>query len=234
MLRIMNTAGIKPVLLEDERCCGHDLSFTGDQESLARLAKMNMTAIKKSHASTVVTTCPECYRTLKTDYAELLGEPKFEVLHSSEFLTNLIDNGKIKFNEKLAKKVSYQDPCRLGRHMGVYDSPRKVITSIPGVELVEMERNRQNALCCGVSAWMGCGRHSKQMQIERLTEAKNTTADLLVTACPKCQIHLNCALSEKLPVKREEVAIETCDLSVLVARALNLTQAPEVVEMIKK
>jgi Fe-S oxidoreductase len=117
--------------------------------------------------------------------------------------------------------------------MGVYDSPRKVITSIPGVELVEMGRSRENALCCGVSAWMGCGRHSKQMQIERLTEAKGTTADLLVTACPKCQIHLNCALSEKLPVKKEEVAIETCDLSVLVARAMNLTQTPNAVEMIK-
>jgi len=233
MLKVLNAAGIKPVLLENERCCGHDLSFAGDSEGFERLAQLNLTAIKKSRVSTVVTACPECYRTLKVDYAEWFGKPKFEVLHSSEFLTNLIENGKIKFNGKLTKKVSYQDPCRLGRHMGVYDSPRKVITSIPGVELLEMERNRENALCCGVSAWLGCGRHSKQMQMERLAEAKGTTADLLVTACPKCQIHLNCALSEKLPVKREEVAIETCDLSVLVARALNLTQAPSMVEMIK-
>jgi len=233
MLKILNAAGIKPVLLENEKCCGHDLSFAGDLASFERLAKMNVTAIKKSRVSTVVTTCPECYRTLKTDYAELFGKSKFEVFHASEFLTNLIDDGKIKFNGKLGKKVSYQDPCRLGRHMGVYDAPRKVITSIPGVELLEMDRNRENALCCGVSAWMGCGRHSKQMQMERLAEAKGTKADLLVTACPKCQIHLNCALSEKLPVKREEVAIETCDLFVLVARALSLTQTPHVVEMIK-
>jgi Fe-S oxidoreductase len=118
--------------------------------------------------------------------------------------------------------------------MGVYDPPRQVITSIPGVELVEMRRNRENALCCGVSAWMGCGRHSKQMQIERLTEAKSTAADLLVTACPKCQIHLNCVQSEKLPVPKEDVAINTCDLSVLVARALNLMPTPETEEMIKK
>jgi Fe-S oxidoreductase len=193
-----------------------------------------MAAIKETGASTVVTTCPECYRTLKVDYAELTGKPKFEVLHASEFLADLIDSGKIKFNGKLAKKVSYQDPCRLGRHMGVYDAPRKVLTSIPGVELVEMERNREGAICCGVSAWMGCGRHSKQMQIERLSEAKATAADLLVTACPKCQIHLNCAMSEKLPVKKEDITIETCDLSVLVAQALNLTQVPNTVEMIKK
>jgi len=232
MLKILNVAGIKPVLMENERCCGHDLSFAGDLESFEKLAKMNIAEIKKSGVSTVVTTCPECYRTLKVDYAELFGA-KLEVLHASEFLSNLIGDGKIKFNGKLAKKVSYQDPCRLGRHMGVYDAPRKVITSIPGVELVEMTRNREGALCCGVSAWMGCGRHSKQMQIERLAEAQATTADLLVTACPKCQIHFNCALCEKLPVKKEEVAIEICDLSVLVARALNLTQTPNMVERIK-
>ena len=233
MLSIFNAAGIEPVILENERCCGHDLSFAGDFANFATLAKMNVAAIKKSGVSKVVTTCPECYRTLKLDYAEFLGRQKFEVLHASEFLSDLIDNDKIRFDGKLAKKVSYQDPCRLGRHMGVFDAPRKVITSIPGVELVEMDRNRENALCCGVSAWMGCGRHSKQMQIERLTEAKSTKADLLVTACPKCQIHLNCALSERLPVKKEEVAVETCDLSVLVARALNL-QAPRIEEAIKE
>jgi len=233
MLKILNTAGIKPVLMENERCCGHDLSFSGDLSSFEKLAKLNIAAIKKSGVSTIVTNCPECYRTLKVDYTELFGAPKLEVMHASEFITNLIDNGKLKFNGKLGRKVSYQDPCRLGRHMGVYDAPRKVITSIPGVELVEMERNKEGALCCGVSAWMGCGRHSKQMQIERLAEAKGTAADLLVTACPKCQIHFNCALSEKLPVKKEEVAIETCDLSVLVARALNLAQTPNMVEMIK-
>jgi len=232
MLRVLNAAGIKPVLLENERCCGHDLSFSGDLDSFEKLAKLNLAAIKKSGVSKVVTTCPECYRTLKLDYAEHLGKPKFEVFHASEFLADLIANGKVKFAGKLDKKVSYQDPCRLGRHMGVYDSPRKVIESIPGVELVEMDRNREDALCCGVSAWMNCSRHSKQIQVERLTEAKGTNADLLVTACPKCQIHLNCTMSEKLPVKREDVIIETCDLSVLVARAMNLASNP--VEMTKK
>jgi len=232
ILGILNTAGIKPVVLENERCCGHDLSFSGDLSGFATLAKMNIADIKKSRVSTVVTTCPECYRTLKQDYTEFLGNQKFEVLHVSEFLADLIDKGKIQFAGKLDKKVSYQDPCRLGRHMGIYDSPRKVLTSIPGVELVEMERNRENAICCGVSAWMGCGRHSKQMQMERLAEAKSTTADLLVTACPKCQIHLNCALSEKLPVDRNEVDIKTVDLSVLVAQAMNLLPRSE--EAIKK
>jgi len=232
MLKILNAAGIKPVVLDNEKCCGHDLSFSGDLAGFEKLAKMNISDIEKSRASTVVTTCPECYRTLKLGYEEYLGKQKFEVLHASEFIADLINNGKIKFAGKIARKVSYQDPCRLGRHMGVYDHPRKVITSIPGVELIEMERNRQNAICCGVSAWMGCGRHSKQMQMERLAEAKSTNADLLVTACPKCQIHFNCALSEKLPVERKDVAIETMDLSVLVAKAMNLM--PNSMEMNKK
>ncbi len=222
MINILNRAGIKPVLLKNERCCGHDLSFAGDSEHFEKLAKINIAAIKKSHATKVITTCSECYRTLKLDYAKLFGNPNFEVLHASEFLAELIDKGKIKFAGKFDKKVSYQDPCRLGRHMGVYDPPRRVIASIPGVELVEMERNREGALCCGVSAWMACGKHSKQIQMERLKEAKRTTADLLITACPKCQIHLNCAMKEKLPVKPKEVTIETSDLSVLVARAMNL------------
>lgn len=226
MLRVLNAAGVKPVILENERCCGHDLSFSGDLESFEKLAKMNVTAIKKSGVSKIVTTCPECYRTLKLDYAEFLGKQNLEILHSSEFLTNLIVNDKIKFDGKISKKVTFQDPCRLGRHMGVYDPPRKLITSIPGVELIEMERNRENGICCGVSAWMNCSRHSKQMQVERLAEAKRTTADLLVTACPKCQIHLNCTMSEKLPVSKDEVSIETCDLSVLVARAMNLMPNP--------
>jgi heterodisulfide reductase subunit D len=226
MLKVLNAAGIKPVILENERCCGHDLSFSGDLDSFEKLAKMNVEAIKKSGVSKVVTTCPECYRTLKLDYAEYLGKHDLEILHSSEFLTNLIADDKIKFDGKISKKVTFQDPCRLGRHMGIYDSPRRLITSIPGVELIEMERNRENSICCGVSAWMNCSRHSKQMQVERLAEAKRTNADLLVTACPKCQIHLNCTMSERLPVKKEEVTIETCDLSVLVARAMNLMPNP--------
>ena len=222
LLKVLNEACIEPVLLENERCCGHDLSFSGNQEVFRELAKINVAAIKETGASKVITTCPECYRTLKMDYPHVVGSLNFEVQHASEFLAELISKNKISFPEKFDRRVSYQDPCRLGRHMGVYEPPRAVIANIPGVELAEMERNREAALCCGVSAWMSCGSHSKQIQMERLLEAKRTGADLLITACPKCQIHLNCAMNEKLPLKSEEISIETCDLSVLVARAMKL------------
>ena len=107
--------------------------------------------------------------------------------------------------------------------MGVYEPPRNVITSLPGTQLVEMERNRENALCCGVNAWLSCNKYHKEIQMDRLKEAKATGADLLVTACPKCQIHWKCVTSEKLPINPDEITMEMRDLSVLVAKAMNLT-----------
>jgi Fe-S oxidoreductase len=107
--------------------------------------------------------------------------------------------------------------------MRVFDSPRKVLLSIPGIQLVEMGRSRAEAMCCGVDAWM-CNSNSKQMQVERLQEAKMSGADMLVTTCPKCQIHFRCVMSEKLPKAifpvPDEAKIEVADLSELVARAL--------------
>jgi len=222
VVKILNKVGIKPAILNNEKCCGHDLLWTGDLENFEKLAKINVGEIKETGATKIVTACPECYRTLKKDYVELLGNMDFEVLHISELLSKLIDEGKIKFETKLARKVVYHDSCRLGRHMGVYEPPRKVIASLPGTELVEMKRNRENAICCGVNAWLSCNKYSKEVQIDRLIEAKTTDADLLVTTCPKCQIHWKCVTSEKLPVDPSEVTMNMRDLSVLVAESMNL------------
>jgi len=221
-VKIINKVGIKPVILPNEKCCGHDLLWTGDLENFEKLAKMNVAQIRETGATRVVTACPECYRTLKKDYAELVGNVDFEVLHISELLSELINSGELKYDGKLPMKVVYQDACRLGRHMGVYEPPRNVMANIPGVELVEMGRNRENSVCCGVSSWLSCNKYSKAVQIDRLREAKGTGADLLVTACPKCQIHWKCVTSEKLPVNPEEVTIKMRDLSVLVAEAMHL------------
>lgn len=226
VVKILNKAGVEPVLLNNERCCGHDLQFTGDVENFEKLANLNVEAIRESKAKKVVTSCAECYRTLKLDYPKVVGDLGFEVVHISEYLDELIEDEKLEVPSAFEeKKVTYQDPCRLGRHLGVYDSPRKVITSIPELELVEMERNRENAVCCGVSSWLNCGKLSKQIQLERLREAKATGAEWLVTACPKCQIHLKCALEGELPIKRSEVKLKVIDLSVLLAKALDKTPA---------
>jgi Fe-S oxidoreductase/coenzyme F420-reducing hydrogenase delta subunit len=222
VVRILNRVGIKPALLTNEKCCGHDLLWTGDFENFEKLAKINVASIKETGAKRVVTACAECYRTIKKDYAEFLGNLDFEVLHISELLSELVANGKLEFDAILEREVVYQDSCRLGRHMGVYEPPRKVIASLPGTELVEMERTRENAVCCGVNAWLSCDKYHKEVRMERLREAKNTGADLLVTTCPKCQIHWKCLASEKLPVNLSEITMEMRDLSVLVAEAMNL------------
>ena len=222
VVRILNRAGIEPVLLKNERCCGHDLHFTGDRVNFEKLARINVSAIRQAKAKRVVTSCAECYRALKLDYPEVVGDLDFEVLHISEYLAELIENEKIELPSAFKeKKVTYHDSCRLGRHMGVYDPPRAVINSIPDIELLEMERNRENSLCCGVSSWLNCGKLSKQIQLDRLKEAKATGADWLITSCPKCQIHLKCATDGELPIKRSEVNLKIYDLPVLFAKALD-------------
>lgn len=213
-VRILNKAGIVPAVLSNERCCGHDLLWTGDTETFMKLAQLNIKMIKETGASRIVTSCPECFRTLKVDYADILGG--IEVLHISQFISSLMKNKGIKMNK--AGKMTYHDPCRLGRHMGIYDSPREVITGMG--EFIEMGKNREESSCCGVSAWATCEGSSKQMQIERLIEAKSTGADTLVTTCPKCFIHFKCAIHNQIPVDRDKVDIPVMDLAVLADRAL--------------
>ena len=219
-IKIMNHAGITPIVSKKEVCCGHDLSWTGDEDSFQKLAKINVETIKNSGAKQVVFSCSEGFRTFDVDYQDLLGELGFEVLHISEFLLDLIDDGKLNFKKDLNINVTYHDPCRLGRHMGVYDTPRDVLAAIPGVTLTEMERNREKAACCGVSAFATCDSYAKKMQIERMVEAKKTGAAKLLTFCPKCQIHLKCAVWKEMPVEPKEVDIPIEDFVVFVANAL--------------
>ena len=221
-IRILNELGIKPVVLPDERCCGHDLLWSGDFTTFRKLAEMNVERIRGSGAELVITTCPECYRTLKLDYPDIVGDLGFEVMHFSEFLAKKIEEGELRFEEEINGKITYHDPCRLGRHMGVYEEPRTVLKAIPGVELVEMPRNREEAACCGMSAWLLCGEISKRMQLERLKEARETGAERLVVGCHKCKIHFTCVLNEKLPSGYEDIKMPIIDLTELVAEALGI------------
>ena len=219
-IRIMNRAGIVPVVSSDERCCGHDLNWVGDELNTRRLMNLNIDLIRKSGAKTVVFTCPECYRTFDMDYQDILGDLEFELVHISDFICDLIDDGKLSFPEALEETVTYHDSCRLGRHMGVYDAPRRILKEIKGLDLVEMERNREKASCCGVSAWAYCDSYSKMMQVDRLMEAKRTGADKLLSFCPKCLIHFNCAATHEVPVDKALVDIQVKDFTVEIAKAL--------------
>jgi heterodisulfide reductase subunit D len=217
-LEILNRLGIEPILLSNEKCCGHDMLWTGDMETFRSLAEHNAAAIREAGAKRIVFSCAECYRTFKEDYPNYVSLD-CELQHISEALAQEVEKNSLKFRE-LSRKVTFHDPCRLGRHLGIYDDPRKVIKAIPGIEFVEMERSGEESLCCGTSAFTNCGAYSKRIRVDRLLEAKATGAHTLITCCPKCQIHFKCAMVNRGEEKGPDVEIEAIDLANLVANAL--------------
>ena len=218
-LKILNHLGVEPMLLPDEKCCGHDALWTGDTETFQRLAEHNTRVIREAGIKKIIFSCPEGYRTFKLDYPKYGFKLDCELQHISEFVAGKMGEQELKLKE-FRKKVTYQDPCRLGRHLGIYDSPRQLLQAIPGIELAEMEKNREYALCCGTSAFTNCDLYSHEMRVGRLQEAKATGAEILVTDCPKCQIHFRCAMNNKGEEKGPDINIEVMDLAKLVADAL--------------
>lgn len=204
VLKLLNRMGVEPVISNDERCCGHDALWSGDEERFLELARINMEVITGSGAKKVLFSCPEGYHTFKYNYPKYFGELPFEVIYLGEFIEKELSSSGISFKPSSNGSVTFQDPCRLGRLSGIYDAPRKLIKLIPDTDLIEMGRSKQNSLCCGTSAWIECSGYSKSMQIERLTEAESSGATTLLTACPKCLIHLTCAKENttfSIPVK---------------------------------
>jgi heterodisulfide reductase subunit D len=210
-VRVLNALGVEPALSEEERCCGHDQFWRGEFDKFSRLAQMNLEVFKNCGAERVIFICPEGYQIVKEEYPKYFGELPFKPVHLVELLTENLSS--LKFKE-LKLKVTYHDSCRMGRFLGIYDAPRKIMESIPGIELVEMERTRANSLCCGASGWTNCFGCSKQIQIQRLEQARRTGAELLVTNCPKCQIHFRCAMKGGAP------EIEMTDMVSLVSSAI--------------
>jgi len=191
-LRLLNHAQIPFTLLPNERCCGRDLLVMGDIDGFLALARANMNEFSKSGVKNIIIGCPEGYHTLKVDYPKFLENWDINVTHITDVIAPLIESGQLVLGE-LNQKVTYHDPCTLGRYSRIFDQPRRILDSINGLEMVEMADNREKALCCGTSPWAYCGSVNKQIQKERLAQAADTGASIMVTACPKCQIHLKCA-----------------------------------------
>jgi Fe-S oxidoreductase len=183
------------------------------------LAKQNLEMLEEAGAKRVIVGCPEGYATFTSDYPAHFGELPFEVVHLTEFLAEAVQAGSLRFREADGETVvTYQDPCRLGRHNGIYDAPRAVIQALPGVTLAEMPHARERGICCGVGGFQNCTSFSKMIQAERLREARETGAETLVTACPKCEIHLACALQD--PLLKEELGLRIVDVAALAASRL--------------
>ena len=240
-VQVLNHLGIEPRVLADERCCGHDLLWEGDVSAFHRLAELNAALLSATGARRIVTTCPECAHTLRVEYRQHGHDLGMEVVHMAELVVRELGNRGIKesANERIsesanqrinatrntqhATRVTYHDPCRLGRYLKVYDEPRQVIAAL-GAELVEMENCRARSLCCGTSGWTNCGATAKSIQVDRLREAKATGATTLVTACAKCQIHFRCAQADTQ--LGDELAIEVKDLTTLLAEAVGAKHSP--------
>jgi Fe-S oxidoreductase len=216
-LRLLNFFDVFPAVLAEERCCGHDLLWTGDRKNFLELARLNAEAFERAGVEEIVTACPECYRTLSHDYPNLGVEIRAKVTHLYDFLEHEIDKGAVGFDD-LDRRITFQDPCRLSRLENRADLPRKLISRLRSRGFEEMHDRGVSALCCGNCAWTGCDSYSKSLQVKRLQQAKATGSDLLVTACPKCQIHLRCAMED--PFLGEELSMEMMDLASVLAKTI--------------
>ena len=212
---ILNALNVEFKILKDERCCGSPVYMTGQMEKAKNIAESNIKIFQETGVEKIITSCAGCYRTLKEIYPNKFGiDHGIEIIHLPEFLLEKLNNEELKFEKELNMKITYHDPCHIGRHMGLYEQPREVMKRIPGVELIEMSRNRHNAWCCGSGA--GVRSSFKELSAfaaeERINEAIDTKAEALVSACPFC---LN---QFKANIKNN--GIQALDISEIVRKAL--------------
>ncbi len=188
-VRVLNKSGVPfRVLGGNEWCCGSPALRVGKREEFKEVAQHNVEAIKAAGIKRVVTSCSGCYRTLKKDYPEFVGELPFEVIHITELLAQKVKDKSLKLKNPVKLKVTYHDPCHLGRHCKVYEPPREVLAAIPGIEVVEMDRNRGSAWCCGAGGGARAAHpdFAQWSAEERIKEAEGTGASALVSSCPFC------------------------------------------------
>jgi Fe-S oxidoreductase len=218
LVEIFNRVGVDyGILGNKEKCCGDHILRLGESGLFEMLAEENIENFKQYNVEQIVTTAPHCYNTIKKDYPNLGGE--FQVQHYTQLLSELIDSGKLTFSKEINKVATFHDPCFLGRHNDVYEPPRKILESIPGLTLVEMGRNRENSFCCGGGAgriWMEEIEGSERMNINRSREAADINPDLLITACPFCLIQLD----DGIKVIGKDKDIQVKDVSELVLEAM--------------
>lgn len=184
---ILNKAGVNfGILGSMENCCGESIRKAGDEDLFRLLAKENIKTFIDHGVKKILVSSPHCYETFKNEYPEFLVH--FEVVHITQYLAQLIEEGRLKINKEYARKVTYHDPCYLGRHNDIYDEPRNVLKMIPGLELNEMDETREDSLCCGGGGgriWMDTPKGERFSDL-RLEQAVRCGAEVLVTACPYC------------------------------------------------
>jgi len=209
LVGVLRAANVDFTVGSDEWCCGYPLYEAG--LDVAELKAHNLARVEALGAKTLITTCPSCYYMWKNQYAPT----SFKVLHATEYLAQLVQEGRLPLRA-LNTRVTYHDPCDLGRRNQVYDTPRQLIRAIPGVEFVEMKANRENAFCCGG------GGNLESVDVElsravartRLEQARDVGAGILVSACQQCERTLGMA------ARRERIRVKVMDITQLLEEAL--------------
>jgi Fe-S oxidoreductase len=245
--KILAKANIDFMISRDEWCCGYPLFSTGQINAFKKQAEHNIEMLKESGAKTVLVSCAEGYKTWKVDYPKVMGKSTadmgFRVIHIVELIDQKAKEGALKFCKSIPLKVTYHDPCNLGRlsepwyhwegtykrfgvpeppkivrrgDKGIYEPPRDILKGIPGIELLEMERNRDNAWCCGAGASVDLAFKDFALWTasERLEEARSTGAEAIVTCCPACKGILAEA------AKANNGKIKVYDITEIVVRAM--------------
>jgi Fe-S oxidoreductase len=215
--RVLEKAGIDfGILGTKENCCGESIRKAGNEEVFKALARENIKTFIDHGVRKILVSSPHCYETFKNEYPEFMVH--FEVVHISQYLHELLAEGRLELTGRFEKKVAYHDPCYLGRHNGIYDEPRGVLERIPGLELIEMAESRESSLCCGGGGggiWKDTPM-SERFSNLRLEQARAVGAEVLVTSCPYCITNFE---ESRLTLQYEEV-LEVRDLVEIVAEVI--------------
>lgn len=184
---ILQKAGVDfGILGPKENCCGESIRKAGDEEVFKRLARENIKTWIDNGVRKIVVSSPHCYHTFKNEYPEFRVD--FEIIHITQFVHELLRDKRLELSGEVGKKVTYHDPCYLGRHNGVYDEPRAALNEVAGLELIEMPESRVDSLCCGGGGgriWMETPKGERFCDL-RVEQAMEAGADVLATACPYC------------------------------------------------
>lgn len=216
-VRILERAGVDfGILGTKENCCGESIRKTGDEELFKRLARENIKTFIDHGVKKILVSSPHCYHSFKNEYPEFRVD--FEVVHISQYLSELIDDGRLALDKELAAKVTYHDPCYLGRHNGLYDAPREVLGKVAGLELNEMPESRAGSLCCGGGGgriWMETLKGERFSDL-RIKQAVGVGVEALVTSCPYCITHFE---ESRLTLGDGE-NLEVKDITEIIAEAI--------------
>jgi Fe-S oxidoreductase len=222
IVQILQSADVDfGILGNDENCCSSEVRRLGEAGLFEAMVEENTEMFKELGVEKMFTVSPHCFNVFKNDYHTIEAGAKFgaQVQHYTQVMAELVKDGKLKFNGSFAKKVTYHDPCYLGKHNGIFDEPRDVLTSIPGVELIEMDRSREKSLCCegggGRMFLEGTNPGTRLAQL-RVKEALDTGAEVLATACPFCLL----TLEEAVKHLNAEEKIRVLDIAEIAVQAL--------------